>query len=433
MSFTRLPLRSLTRAVASSSSSSSTASALPTLLRSFHASPCSSADAKKVSMSGISAIRKAVPGTSMIKAKEALLATFNAAGQEDLSAALTWLEDDRQKSGAKKAEKVALREAKEGMVGICILADGLGATGASSSSSSSSSSMPTPPPRAGLVELNCETDFVARNEVFNQLVQDLSHTAALFPDLAQGVSSSTATEGSSTPKLIDLPLQEFLSFPVLTSSPDAAKSSTRPRTVQDAIVDMVSRLGEKITLARASSISTSLPPLSSDPRRSQSIDETYVVSSFAHGGAGTPVTQGAAAFSTSAGKVASLLLTRYRGLTGNAASPAPSSEEMTKTIRALGRSLARQAAGMETTSIRAPAGAEGLEEAPGAPSTALYSQPFLMLLPSAGVAVEGEEKVEGVLQKWCRDKGVDEVEVVDIRRWALGETATIAESSSPAE
>lgn len=382
-------------------------------------------------MSGISAIRKAVPGTSMIKAKEALLATFSSSGQEDLSAALTWLEDDRQKSGAKKAEKVALREAKEGMVGICILADGLG--GARASSSSSSSSMPTPPPRAGLVELNCETDFVARNEVFNQLVQDLGHTAALFPDLAQAASFSAATDGSTTPKLIDLPLEEFLHFPVLASSPDAAKSSARPRTVQDAIVDMVSRLGEKITLARASSISTSLPPPASDPRRSQSIDETYVVSSFAHGGAGTPTTQGAAAFSTSAGKVASLLLTRYRGLTGSAASPAPSSEEMTKTIRALGRSLARQSAGMETTSIRAPVGAEAVEEAPGTPSTALYSQPFLMLLPSAGVMVEGEEKVEGVLQKWCKERGVGEVEVVDIRRWTLGETAIIAEASNAAE
>lgn len=63
--------------------------------------------------------------------------------------------------GAAKAAKRAGREAREGAVGSYI----------------------HPPGKIGvLVEVNCETDFVARNEVFQKLVRELAmHIAAAAP------------------------------------------------------------------------------------------------------------------------------------------------------------------------------------------------------------------------------------------------------------
>lgn len=399
-----LPFRSATRSASSFrllTASPLASSSRLSPVRTFTSSLAALDAVKKPSMSAIAAIRKAVPGTSMIKAREALQVTFCDAG-EDVQAALSWLDEDRRKSGAKRAEKVADRQAKEGVVGLCILSDGLGTKAAETTSTSQGGDLPTAPPRAGLVELNCETDFVARNEVFQTLVNDLSHTAALFTSLA-GISVD------KMPRIIDLPVADFLAFPVMPSSPDEAlpkAPSARPKSVQDAIIDVVSRLGEKISLARVSSVSMAATPEADEPRRSESVSESFVASAFAHGATNTTVVANKAAFAVSVGKVASLMLTRYQGLDPTA------TEEAKTTMRALTRSLARQAAGMETTSIRATTGED---------ATALYSQPFMMLLPTAGITSEGEESVQGVLQRWGAQHKVG-VEVMDMKRWTLGET-----------
>jgi elongation factor Ts len=91
------------------------------------------------------------------------------AGMSDVRNALLWAEGDHDRAkarladlGQSKAEKKsAERTANEGLVGSYIHAGG----------------------KIGvLVEINCETDFVARNERFKELVRDVAmHVAAMSP------------------------------------------------------------------------------------------------------------------------------------------------------------------------------------------------------------------------------------------------------------
>jgi elongation factor Ts len=90
------------------------------------------------------------------------------AGISDVRNALVWAAGDFERAKARlgelgqaKAEKKAERSANEGLVGSYIHAGG----------------------KIGvLVEINCETDFVARNERFKDLVRDVAmHVAAMSP------------------------------------------------------------------------------------------------------------------------------------------------------------------------------------------------------------------------------------------------------------
>jgi elongation factor Ts len=90
------------------------------------------------------------------------------AGISDVRNALIWANGDVERAKARlaeqgqmKAEKKAERAANEGLIGSYIHAGG----------------------KIGvLVEVNCETDFVARNERFKELVRDVAmHVAAMSP------------------------------------------------------------------------------------------------------------------------------------------------------------------------------------------------------------------------------------------------------------
>ena len=84
-------------------------------------------------------------GAGMMDCKKALAETGGA-----LEAAVDWL----RKKGLAAAAKRAGREASEGLIGVV----GKGAAGA-------------------LVELNCETDFVSRNEMFQDFVGRVARLA----------------------------------------------------------------------------------------------------------------------------------------------------------------------------------------------------------------------------------------------------------------
>ena len=90
------------------------------------------------------------------------------AGISDVRNALIWAEGDFERARARlgelgqaKAEKKSERAANEGLIASYIHAGG----------------------KIGvLVEVNCETDFVARNERFKELVRDVAmHVAAMSP------------------------------------------------------------------------------------------------------------------------------------------------------------------------------------------------------------------------------------------------------------
>jgi elongation factor Ts len=98
----------------------------------------------EITAQGVKALRDKT-GAGMMDCKNALAATDG-----DMEAAVDWLRAKGLAKAAKKADRVAA----EGLVGVAVS----GAAGA-------------------LVEVNSETDFVARNELFQSLVSDIASAA----------------------------------------------------------------------------------------------------------------------------------------------------------------------------------------------------------------------------------------------------------------
>lgn len=105
-----------------------------------------------------------------------------------------------RKKGVAAAAKKAGRLAKDGLVAVAISEDGK---------------------RAGMVELNCETDFVARTEQYQSLVRALAEQA-MREEIADAAS--------------------------LASRPFASDPT---RTVAEAIASHIATIGENIVLSRA--------------------------------------------------------------------------------------------------------------------------------------------------------------------------------------
>jgi elongation factor Ts len=128
-------------------------------------------------------------GAGMMDCKAALGETGG-----DLEAAVDWL----RKKGLAKAAKKAGRIAAEGLIGVALA-----------------------PGKGILVEVNSETDFVARNDLFQGLVK-------MIADAALDVGTD---------------VQKILAAPVGS------------RTVADAITETIAKVGENLTLRRAASLS----------------------------------------------------------------------------------------------------------------------------------------------------------------------------------
>ncbi|MFC1914310.1 elongation factor Ts [Chloroflexota bacterium] len=119
-----------------------------------------------------------------------------------------------KEKGLLKAEKKAERETSQGLIGAYIHAGGrIGA----------------------MVEVNCETDFVARTDEFKELAHDMAmQVAAMSP---QFISEEEIPGGTEVePQAACLLLQPFI------------KDLTR--TVQDVIIETVAKVGENIRVRR---------------------------------------------------------------------------------------------------------------------------------------------------------------------------------------
>lgn len=106
----------------------------------------------KTSSSSLAQLRKAT-GHPFALCREAL-----AACKGDYSQALTWLQEEAAKRGLAKAEKLKSRPMSQGLLGMI-----------------------SKPSCVAVVEINCETDFVARNQNFQSLVAFT--TESLFKSL----------------------------------------------------------------------------------------------------------------------------------------------------------------------------------------------------------------------------------------------------------
>ena len=109
-------------------------------------------------------------GAGMMDCKSALTETSG-----DLRAAVDWLRTKGLSSAAKKAGRVAA----EGLIGIA-----------------------TMPGRAVMVEVNSETDFVARNSDFQNLVAGIAQTALATDGSLAAVQATKMSDGASVEEAI---------------------------------------------------------------------------------------------------------------------------------------------------------------------------------------------------------------------------------------
>jgi elongation factor Ts len=173
-------------------------------------------------------------GVGMTDAKKALEASGG-----DFDSALS----EMRKKGLTKAEKRGEREARAGIIGTYNHDGRIGV----------------------LVEVNCETEFVARNEIFTSLVKDITmHIAASnpefvsFEDVPEDVlkqvraefKEKTVAEGkpeAMVEKIVDGQIKKYFSEKCLL---DQSFIKNPDQTVGDYVKEHNARLGENIVVRR---------------------------------------------------------------------------------------------------------------------------------------------------------------------------------------
>ncbi|HOB07998.1 MAG: translation elongation factor Ts [Limnochordia bacterium] len=174
-------------------------------------------------------------GAGMMDCKKALVETNG-----DMEAALDYLKE----KGLSKAAKKAGRIAAEGLVDAYVHMGG----------------------RIGvLVEVNCETDFVAKTEEFKQLVKDIAmHIAASKPEYvsredvpAEAVArerkifaAAALNEGKPEniiDKIVDGRMEKFFAESCLMEQPFVKNPDI---TVQQLLHEKIAKIGENITVRR---------------------------------------------------------------------------------------------------------------------------------------------------------------------------------------
>ena len=176
-------------------------------------------------------------GVGVMDCKEALQAS-----SEDLEAAVEYL----RKKGIASAAKKAHRETKEGVVGSYIHAGAkLGV----------------------LVEVNCESDFVARTEVFQELVKDLAmQVAAANPtyvaredvsaavlekerEIYRGQMADQKKPQQVLDKIVEGKLEKFFAESCLLEQP-FIKDATGNTKVKDLVATTTAKTGERVVVKR---------------------------------------------------------------------------------------------------------------------------------------------------------------------------------------
>ncbi|KAL0080279.1 elongation factor TS-domain-containing protein [Phycomyces blakesleeanus] len=278
---------------------------------------------------------------SMTKAKEALVKNDN-----DYAKALEWLSADAQASGAKKAEKVAGRTAGEGLITIASVNN-----------------------RSTMIELNCETDFVSRNDVFKNLAARIATTSLLLHDTP--AAGSKAIEHLSVKGLMNAPLMPLAN----ETSADLSK------TVQESIVETIGKLGENITLRRAAVV----------------VDG--VSAAYVHGG------------DSAAGNIGGIAVLQPRKVTVGELE-----EKGRAALAKTARQVARQVVGYSPvylTKDQVPASVLEQNNPEEYITNSVLTEQAFMLRPDQNVAVYVDEV--------AKNAGLEGAEVVDFARWQVGE------------
>lgn len=174
-------------------------------------------------------------GAGILDCQKALQET-----NDDMGKAVDYL---RQK-GLAAAEKKAGRQTNQGVIGAYVHAGS----------------------RIGvLIEVNCETDFVARNEEFQSLVKDLGlQVAASRPSFVKreevpaevvekerviyrGLAKELGKPEAAWPKIVEGKLEKFYEEQCLLEQPFIRDTSI---TIKDLVAQKIAKIGENITVRR---------------------------------------------------------------------------------------------------------------------------------------------------------------------------------------
>jgi elongation factor Ts len=167
-----------------------------------------------VSMDQIKELRERT-GAGILEAKKVLESTNG-----DMKQALELMRE----RGLQVASKKASREAREGRIDTYIHhGSKLGA----------------------MVEVNCETDFVARNEAFIQLTKDLAMQLASSPE-TKYLTRDEVPEGEAEAYEDGTP-DEYIKQVVLLEQPFVRNPS---ESIQDKIQNTIAKTGENIVVRR---------------------------------------------------------------------------------------------------------------------------------------------------------------------------------------
>lgn len=180
---------------------------------------------------------RARTGAGILDCKNALQAADG-----DIEGAVDWL----RTKGIAKAAKKASRAATEGLVHSYVHAGG----------------------RIGvLVEINCETDFVSRNEAFQSLVHDVAmHIAAEGPDYVERAEIPEAAvekeRAVQKARVIEEGKPEHIADRIVEGRMDKFYQQVclleqkfvkdDEKTIQQMVTETVSRIGENIQIRRFS-------------------------------------------------------------------------------------------------------------------------------------------------------------------------------------
>lgn len=331
--------------------------------RHLHTSLAQWADTPKTPVHLIATLRRACP-VPIALAREAL-----ANSNDDLDRALAYIERSLSSSEA-KAAKVSGRSTNEGTIAVSLLSG----------------------KRVSMIHLGCETDFVARNDVFLNTARGVAGTAA-FLDVPSDA-------GPPEPQLAVDPIQDFptdalLSAPLIALPPSDSSSpipTHEPTTVRQTLLSALGSTGENLKLLRAVSFAAPFP--SSPTIR-------FIPGCFAHGGPGDTEGKvgGIVVLSAISSVPERLIATLVHG---------PGGEDFDRDLSKLARTIARQVVGFPTRVIsRKSKGGDGVED-----EEVLLEQPFMMM---------GQERRVGeVMDEWGQERGA-KVSVVGMRRWAVSD------------
>ncbi len=191
--------------------------------------------AEKITLDNIKRLRE-LTGVGITDAKVALVEADG-----DFDKALQAM----RKKGMTKAEKRGEREARSGVIGSYLHDNRIGV----------------------LVEVNCETDFVARNEKFTEIVKDIAmHIAASNPefvgidDVSPEVKTTATAEFTEkvkadgkpekmVPQIVEGMLKKYFAEKCLLDQPFIKNPDI---TVEQYVKEGIAKLGENIVVRRFS-------------------------------------------------------------------------------------------------------------------------------------------------------------------------------------